>query len=296
MNPSQRRVAVIGLTITAGVSCAGVFGVGTAAAEEASAGAAADRRPGAESAATNPRAGGRVDARSHRADAQNNDRRAARPPAAVRPVRVGAAQPPPHQHWQPHQHWPPHPHWPPGPPCPDVWPILPSVVVLPDREIPSNGLVLAGPLGFPQNLGVATPVFGPPSERVVLGVAASAPEPEPVGAVPPNGPPSMSAAPDRPAATPPRASAQAPPEPARSAGRPVAAPLQQPKTQAPLGDTARLGYPNRLRHADLPAVASMALPGLAAILGFTVAGGFLGYRQARAGSALRAAGTARFLP
>lgn len=293
MNPSQRRVAVVGWTITVGVSCAGVFGAGTAAAEESSAGAAADRRPGAEAAATTPRVRGQVDVRSHRADAQSNDRRTARPPAAVRPVRVGVA------HTPPHGHWPPHPHWPPAPPCPDVWPILPSVVVLPDREISSNGLVLAGPLGFPPNLGVATPVFGSSSERVVLGVAASAPESEPAGAIPPSGPPPASATPDPGAAPSSRASTQAPPAPARSADRPVAtplqSPLQQPKSQAPLGDTARLGYPDRLRNADLPEVASMALPGLAAILGFTAAGGFVGYRQARAGSALRAAGTARFL-
>ena len=34
----------------------------------------------------------------------------------------------------------------------------------------------------------------------------------------------------------------------------------------------------------------------AAILGATALGGFLGYRQAKVGFALRAAGTARFLP
>jgi hypothetical protein len=39
----------------------------------------------------------------------------------------------------------------------------------------------------------------------------------------------------------------------------------------------------------------MALPGLAAIAGMTAMGGLVGYRQARAGYLLRAAGAGRFL-
>jgi hypothetical protein len=42
-------------------------------------------------------------------------------------------------------------------------------------------------------------------------------------------------------------------------------------------------------------LASVALPGLAAILGLTALGGLLGYRQAKAGYLLPAAGAGRFL-
>jgi hypothetical protein len=57
----------------------------------------------------------------------------------------------------------------------------------------------------------------------------------------------------------------------------------------------RLGYPDDLRDADLAKVVSMALPGLAAMAGMTALGGLVGYRQARAGYLLRAAGVGRFL-
>jgi hypothetical protein len=42
-------------------------------------------------------------------------------------------------------------------------------------------------------------------------------------------------------------------------------------------------------------VTSLAVPGAAAILLFTVGGGFIGYRQARAGHVIRAEGISRFL-
>ena len=57
----------------------------------------------------------------------------------------------------------------------------------------------------------------------------------------------------------------------------------------------RLGYPEVLRDADVVTLLSRALPGLAAMFGMTALGGVLGYRQARAGYLLRAAGTGRFL-
>jgi hypothetical protein len=56
-----------------------------------------------------------------------------------------------------------------------------------------------------------------------------------------------------------------------------------------------LGYSDDLRGADLAKVVSMALPGLAAMAGMTAIGGVVGYRQARAGYLLRAAGVGRFL-
>ena len=57
----------------------------------------------------------------------------------------------------------------------------------------------------------------------------------------------------------------------------------------------RIGYTEYLRTAGLPQVAALAMPGIAGILVLTGAGGLVGYRQAKAGNAVRAGGTARFI-
>jgi hypothetical protein len=57
----------------------------------------------------------------------------------------------------------------------------------------------------------------------------------------------------------------------------------------------RIGYPDYLRIAGLPQLAAMAVPGVAGILLLTGAGGLVGYRQAKAGHAVHASGTARFV-
>ena len=57
----------------------------------------------------------------------------------------------------------------------------------------------------------------------------------------------------------------------------------------------RIGYTEYLRTAGLPQVAALAVPGIAGILVLTGAGGLVGYRQAKAGHAVRAGGTARFM-
>lgn len=57
----------------------------------------------------------------------------------------------------------------------------------------------------------------------------------------------------------------------------------------------RVGYPEYLRSAKMGEIAALALTGFAGLVGLTGLGGLIGYRQARAGNALRAAGTARFL-
>jgi len=58
--------------------------------------------------------------------------------------------------------------------------------------------------------------------------------------------------------------------------------------------TYRAGYGEYLRTASVGDMAAVAVPGVTGILGLTLAGGLLGFRQARAGQALRANGTARF--
>jgi hypothetical protein len=59
----------------------------------------------------------------------------------------------------------------------------------------------------------------------------------------------------------------------------------------------RVGYTDYLRTAGISQVVALAGPGLAGILVLTGAGGFVGYRQAKAGHAVRTGtgGTARFV-
>jgi hypothetical protein len=57
----------------------------------------------------------------------------------------------------------------------------------------------------------------------------------------------------------------------------------------------RAGYSDYLRNAGTAQITAIAVPGAAAILLFTVGGGFIGYRQARAGHVIRAEGMTRFL-
>ena len=64
-------------------------------------------------------------------------------------------------------------------------------------------------------------------------------------------------------------------------------------TEAPA--SFRVGYPEYLREAKTGEVAVLAVPGVVGLLALTALGGVVGYRQARAGHLVHAAGTARFL-
>jgi len=64
-------------------------------------------------------------------------------------------------------------------------------------------------------------------------------------------------------------------------------------TEAPA--SFRVGYPEYLREAKTGEVAVLAVPGVVGLLALTALGGVVGYRQARAGHQVHAAGTARFL-
>jgi hypothetical protein len=57
----------------------------------------------------------------------------------------------------------------------------------------------------------------------------------------------------------------------------------------------RVGYADYLRTAGISQVVALAAPGLAGMLVLTGVGGVIGYRQAKAGHAVRAGGTARFV-
>jgi hypothetical protein len=89
-------------------------------------------------------------------------------------------------------------------------------------------------------------------------------------------------------------------------GTPRGVTAEPPAGREPLSATAgsniaapassyRVGYVEYLRTAGLSQVAAMAVPGITGILVLTGAGGLVGYRQARAGHAVRTGGTARFM-
>jgi hypothetical protein len=89
------------------------------------------------------------------------------------------------------------------------------------------------------------------------------------------------------------------PAPARPVVPEPARPTRPAPAAGPIGNTVpqsfRAGYPPYLRSARIGEVAALALPGVAGIVALTAMGGLVGYRQAKAGHAVRAAGTARFL-
>lgn len=60
-------------------------------------------------------------------------------------------------------------------------------------------------------------------------------------------------------------------------------------------ESFRVGYGNYLRTAGVGQMMAVAIPGVTGILVLTGAGGLLGYRQAKAGRAVRAGGTGRFV-
>ena len=178
-------------------------------------------------------------------------------------------------------HW----HW----PCPIIWPSAGPLPV--DAAGGSNGVIAFVDLP-PTYLPAVAPFSDLAAPRLPAFAIESLAGPPESGAGFGQAPPAPQGQPDR-AATP-----AAPPPAVPLAGgiTPPAAPVpQRPSAGAPPPE-GRLGYPAYLRNADFAQVAAVALPGLAAILGVTALGGFLGYRQAKAGFVLRAAGTARFLP
>ena len=73
------------------------------------------------------------------------------------------------------------------------------------------------------------------------------------------------------------------------AGR-VSPPANVGSNAAVPNSSYRVGYTEYLRSAGLPQVAALAVPGLAGILVLTGAGGLVGYRQAKAGHAVRDGG------
>jgi hypothetical protein len=85
-----------------------------------------------------------------------------------------------------------------------------------------------------------------------------------------------------------------------SAARPPGGPdqsghLYRAGNQLPVGPVFRPGYTDYLRSAGLDEVATVAVTGITGIVVFTIVGGLIGYRQARAGHMVHAGAGARFL-
>lgn len=290
MNRLRRRTAAISSTIAAGVlfGAVGIIGMAPAMARPTE----ADDTPGtaartAGSERHSNGVSGAPQARRQGPGAASGDPSPRRdyPARNTRRMPAGAAAAETAEPAEPkgtdetHEwHW----HW----PCPIIWPSAGPLPV--DSGGASSGLVAFVDLP-PTYLPAVVPFSGLTVPRLPGFAIESLAGPPESGA---EAPPAPQGQPDR-AATP----AAPPPAVPLAAGiTPPAAPVpQRPSAGAPPPE-GRLGYPAYLRNADFAQVAAVALPGLAAILGVTALGGFLGYRQAKAGFVLRAAGTARFLP
>ena len=171
--------------------------------------------------------------------------------------------------------WHPRPEW----PCHILWPVLPFVPPLP-VTVNRNGIIFqAGGMQVPIAVlgGVADT-----GEHASTEMDSSAP------AAAPAAPPAPAAEPRGVAA----AALAAPGMPPPAAPPP---PPQKPENAAAQTDSGQNELPSSLQQTNLGHIAATALPGLAGIAALTALGGFLGYRQAKAGYVLRAAGTARFL-
>lgn len=305
MNRSRRRAVVMSWTLTAGVLC-GTGGVSAAAsiglaapaqAEPAAVDRAPDNSPRSSGADRrgNP-VGGQPRARSQVPGIRPVDSTAQRR-SPGRPAGRGSAGEAPGENahsaqspeWHCHINWP-HINWP-------VWPDLPV------RPVPlplgggggwdGNFLVVTAPppapplAQFPATTGRALPGLGMEGLSSPATSGGTALSESPVAA-PATSPPES-----------PRAAlaTSGPIEPTPLAGviAPPAAPPTRPGADTRPPEAGRVGYPNYLREADIADVAALALPGVAGLLGITAFGGFLGYRQAKAGYALPSGGIARFL-
>ncbi|MDT5010583.1 MAG: hypothetical protein QOH57_2200 [Mycobacterium sp.] len=147
--------------------------------------------------------------------------------------------------------------------------IVPTVSI--DSFIPGTGVPLNSPMSS-QVAAALTPMVAPPAELAPMGMdmpQAPLTSPGPLPSAPMVDPPRLPALP-------------APPPQDRVAQ------LSEPVA-------FRAGYSDYLRNAGMAQITSIALPGVVGILLVTVGGGFIGYRQARAGHIIRAQGNARFL-
>lgn len=155
---------------------------------------------------------------------------------------------------------------PPGPPEPPGQPGEPGVARA------ETGTVQSGPQYEPPPIDMPPVISLPPAVQPPVRVPAVA-RPGPAAETPSQ----------------PRGAPRGEPAAVRESPPPAAV------GNAPAPGSARTGYPEYLRNAKIGDVAALALPGVAGIIALTALGGVVGYRQAKAGHLVRAAGPARFL-
>jgi len=286
VNRSRQRTAAISWAIAAGVFCAGIAGIAPASADSrpsadggsAQGDSAGDRQGSSAGDRSGPRAGARVRVTADLPRSGGVESR--RAVVSVPEISVPEG---------PEQHWP----W---PPCHSDWPVWPVPVPVPAVAASTSG----GIRGVLPPITQPTVTFGPSVSQLDppglqwraalrLRIAERIRERrERSDQALPNGPAPFRPAPLSAPIAPPAAPLKLGPRPAAPTPQPAESPAAQPESN-------RAGYPAYLRDADLAEVAAVAVPGLVGIFGLTAIGGYLGFRQARAGYILRAAGTARFL-
>jgi hypothetical protein len=220
---------------------------------------------------------------------------------------TGGATPPKEPRWPPREEppgekdpddcWP----WPPRPepdPDPDLPPppgggggvdppIRPPVVrpqtppmQLPPYLLPEHTPSPPGVVDAEPGVGIAAPDL--PGAPIALPIVVAPPVTLPGGAAPrglPTEP--VPASPRGPAAEPPVGRQTPPGQTSGSVGAPPA--------------SYRAGYPEYLRNAGISQVALLAAPGIAGMVLLTGVGGLVGYRQAKAGHAVRSGRASRFV-
>ena len=215
---------------------------------------------------------------------------------------TGGATPPKEPHWPPREEppgeedpedcWP----WPPGP-DPDPSPpgdgggVRPPIrppagrphapsMQLPPHLLPEHTPSQPGVIDVEPGVGIAASDI--PVAPIALPVIVVPPVALPGGIAPRGLPTEPVPASPRGAAAEPPAGRQAPPaETASNVGAPPA--------------SYRAGYSEYLRNAGISQVAALAAPGLAGMVILTGIGGLVGYRQAKAGHAVRTGSAARFV-
>jgi hypothetical protein len=272
VNPSGLRALAMSWTVAVGVVLTGAVGIGPSAADD-DPGGTAERSADGTVAAGNP-GPRRVErtSRDPRVATRGSWQRRDLTEGAI-PDDIDPGHPDVDCHW---------PDWGPG--------FTPSAGIGVGGG-GGRGLILAAPAVGAAILIATPPVSGSATARTLNGLTPvesdgagpAAPLTAPLG-----GPPAPPPAPPGPAV-------QAPPPPAVPPISPVPATVE-PQPAAAQANPIRLGYPAYLQSASIAEITALAILGSAGLVALTGVGGFVGYRQAKTGSALRAAGTARFLP
>lgn len=272
MNRSDRRALAVCWTVAVGVVVVGVVGTGPAAADGDPAGTA-ERGSDTAAAAGNPG--------PRRIERTSRDPRAAargswqRPDAAdvPAPIDKDTDTDTDHPGWE--CHWP------------DWKPLLTPIAGIGVGGGGGGGGIIMAAAGVAAPPITSPPVSGSATGRILTGVTPAeteAPPPAAPAIAPTAGP------------LPPSAASLGPPVPAAAPlATPPAAPAVDPQPVAAQVNPIRLGYPAYLQSASVAEITALAFLGVAGLVTLAGVGGFVGYRQARSGFALRAAGTARFL-